>query len=206
MITLYHSPFTRSHLIRFALEELGLVHELRRIDVSKGEHKAPDYLAINPLGQLPALRDGDVTLREAAAIALHLADRAPERGLAPALGSKERAPYYQWIVFSMATEMLALSKIALHTQVLPEALRVEAIAQAGRAEWLEVARTLQLALRGKAYLLGDAFSMADVLVGGCLWLADFLGVLSAHPELCGYYARVRDRPAFQRAFSDAVAA
>ena len=161
---------------------------------------------MNPLGQLPALRDGDVTLREAAAIALHLADRAPERGLAPVLGSPERAPYYQWVVFSMASEMLALSKIALHTRVLPEASRLRAVAATGHAEWLDVARTLELGLRGKRYLLGDAFSMADVLVGGSLWLADFLRVLAPHGEVRDYYARVQDRPAFQRAFSDAVAA
>ena len=91
MITLYHSPFTRSHLIRFALEELGLPHELRRLDVSAGEHKAAAYLRLNPLGQLPTLVDDGMTLREAAAIALHLGDRAPERGLAPRPDAPERA-------------------------------------------------------------------------------------------------------------------
>lgn len=94
MVTLYHSPFTRSHLIRFALEELELPHELRRIDVSKGEHKAPAYLALNPLGQLPTLTDGGVTLCEAAAIALHLADRAAERELVAYFGRVSDRPAF----------------------------------------------------------------------------------------------------------------
>jgi glutathione S-transferase len=206
MITLYHSPFTRSHLIRFALEELGLSHELELVDVSQGRHKSADYLQINPLGQLPALRDGDLLLREAAAIALHLADKAPERGLAPAPGSAARAPYYQWVVFSVATELFALSKIAMHSRFLPEAARVPAIAAAGHAEWREVAAALTLGLRGKRFLLGDDFSMADVLVGGSLWLAGFIDVLSPYPELVAYYERVSARPAFKSAFADAVAA
>ena len=206
MITLYHSPFTRSHLIRFALEELGLPHELRRLDVSAGEHKAAAYLRLNPLGQLPTLVDDGMTLREAAAIALHLGDRAPERGLAPRPDAPERAPYYQWIVFSVASELLALSKIVLHTRVLPAALRVPAVAEAGHAEWKEVARALSLGLEGRPYLLGQAFSLADVMVGGALWLANFVDLLAPFPALTEYYGRVSARPAFHRAYADAVAA
>jgi glutathione S-transferase len=204
MITLYHSPFTRSHLIRFALEELQLPHKLEIVDVAKGKHKERAYLEVNPLGQLPALRDGSLVMREAAAIALHLADKAPERRLAPPLGSAQRAPYYQWVVFAAATELVALGKIALHSQLLPESLRVPAIATAGRAEWQEVARALTLAIEGQRFLLGDEFSIADVLVGGSLWLADFLCVLRPYPVLLEYYQRVRSRPAFARAFDDAV--
>jgi glutathione S-transferase len=206
MIALYHSPFTRSHLIRFALEELGLPHELRRLDLSAGDHKAAAYLQLNPLGQLPTLIDDDMTLREAAAIALHLGDRAPERGLVPKPGAPERAAYYQWIVFSVASELLALSKIVLHTHVLPETLRVPEVAAAGRAEWNEVARALSLGLAGKPYLLGPAFSLADVMVGGALWLADFFDLLAPFPVLREYYGRVSARPAFRRAYADAVAA
>jgi glutathione S-transferase len=204
MITLYHSPFTRSHLIRFALEELGLPHELRRIDATKGEHKSPEYLRINPLGQLPALVDGDVVIREAAAIALHLADKATDKGLAPKLGTPERAVYYQWVVFSVATELFALSKIAMHTRFLPEPMRVPAIAEDGRAQWSQIAPVLSQAVTGKRFLLGDSFSMADVLVGGSLWLATMIDAVAPYPELVAYYGRVTDRPAFQRAFSDAV--
>ena len=99
MITLYHSPFTRSLLIRFALEELEIPHEIVWVDASRGEHKQAAYLQVNPLGQLPALRDGELIIREAAAIALHLADKAESKGLAPKVGTLERASYYQWVVF-----------------------------------------------------------------------------------------------------------
>jgi len=204
MITLYHSPFTRSHLIRFALEELELPHELEIVDVAKGQHKGPAYLEINPLGQLPALRDGGLILREAAAIALHLADKTPERGLAPLPGSSLRARYYQWVVFAVATELFALSKIAMHSRFLPPSLRVPAIASAGHDEWREVSKALSLAIERESFLLGSEFSMADVLVGGSLWLADFLGVLAPYPALVDFYGRVSCRPAFKRAFADAV--
>ena len=206
MITLYHSPFTRSLLIRFALEELEIPHEIVRVDVSRGEHKQAAYLQVNPLGQLPALRDGELIIREAAAIALHLADKASSKGLAPKVGTLERASYYQWVVFSVATELLALGKIAMHTRVLPEPQRVAAIAADGHAQWAEVAPVLGAGVRGKRYLLGDTFSLADVLVGGSLWLAGFPEVLAPYPELAEYYERVSARPAFRRALSDEVGA
>ncbi|HEY0468402.1 MAG TPA: glutathione S-transferase family protein [Polyangiaceae bacterium] len=209
MIILYHSPFTRSHLIRFILEELELPHELRSLSIAKGEHKANSYLALNPLGQLPTLIDGDLTIREAAAIALHLgdkaADQAQQRGLVPRLGSPARAAYYQWVVFAVAAELLALSKLARHTRLLPELERIPAVAAAGRAEWQAVARALSLGIGGKPYLLGEGFSLADAMVGGSLALAASLGVLSRYPELAAYFARVSARPAFQRAYADAVA-
>jgi glutathione S-transferase len=204
MITLYHSPFTRSHLVRFALEEAALPHEIVLLDASKGEHKSPDYLRVNPLGQLPALRDGEVTICESAAICLHLGDKvgAP---LAPAVGSAQRATYNHWVVFSVATQLIALAKIAMNTKFLPEAARSAAVAEDGRRHWGEVAPVLSQAVAGRRYLLGDTFSMADVMVGGSLWRAGLIGVLEPHPELLAYYRRVSDRPTFQRAFADAKA-
>lgn len=205
MITLYHSPFTRSHLIRFALEETGLSHEIVRLDASKGEHKSPSYLRVNPLGQLPAMIDGDVTIREAAAICLYLADKAPEKNLAPPVTSPARATYYHWAVFSVATQLIALAKIAMNTRFLPEPMRSAAVAEDGRQQWASVAPVIADAVRDKRFLLGDAFSMADVLIGGSLWLANLIDVLAPYPDLVAYHGRVSDRPAFQRAFSDAKA-
>jgi glutathione S-transferase len=109
------------------------------------------------------------------------------------------------VVFAVATELLALSKIAMHSRFLPESLRVPAIAEAGHCEWQDVTRALTLAVAGGRFLLGSEFSMADVLVGGSLWLADFVGVLAPYPALVDYYGRVSSRPAFARAFADAVA-
>jgi glutathione S-transferase len=203
MITLYHAPVTRSHLIRFALEELSLPHDIVRLDVTRGEHKAPAYLKVNPLGQLPALIDGDVTICESAAICLHLVERAPERALAPRPGAPERAAYHQWVVFAVASELVALGKIALHGRFLPEAARSPAVLEEGHRQWASVADVLSDALQGKQWLLGESFSAADVMVGGSLWLAELLGVLGPYPELVAYHGRVSDRPAFARAFDDA---
>ena len=203
MITLYHSPFTRSHLIRFALEEAALPHEIVRLDATKGEHKAPAYLAVNPLGQLPALKDGAVTICEAAAICLYVGDKAGP-ALAPPVGSPERATYYHWVVFGVATQLMALSKIAMNTRFLPEAARSASVADEGRRQWADVAAVLSRAVAERRHLLGDPFTMADVVVGGALWLASLIGVLDPHAELRAYYGRVADRPAFQRAFADAA--
>jgi glutathione S-transferase len=196
-------------LIRFALEELELPYELRQLNVARAEHKANSYLALNPLGQLPTLVDDGLTIREAAAIALHLGDKAPDRaleqGLVPRLGGPARAAYYQWVVFSVASELLALSKLAAHTRLLPEPERNPSVARAGLAEWDAVARALEMAIEGRPYLLGESFSLADVMVGGSLALAAALEVLSPYPELTAYFGRVSDRPAFQRAYADAGA-
>jgi glutathione S-transferase len=202
MLTVYHCPFTRSHLVRFALEEAGLPHEVVRVNVPGGEHKQPEYLRTSPLGQLPALRDGDLLIQESAAIALYLGDKAP--ALAPAVGTKERGEYYHWVVFAVATQLIALSKIAMHTRFLPEGLRSKAVEEDGRAHWARVAPVLSRAVDGRRFLLGERFTMADVMVGGSLWLASLVDVLAPHSALVAYHGRVSDRPAFQRAFGDAA--
>jgi glutathione S-transferase len=201
MITLYHATPTRSHLVRFVLEELGVPYEMRRVDIHRGEHKSPDYLAtVNPMGQLPALRDGDTVICESLACSLHLADKAGK--LAPAPGTPERARYYHWATFAIATQLIQLSKIAMHSRFLPEPARVAAIEAEGRRNWEQVAGVVSQAIKGKRWILGDDFTVADCLLGGTLFLANFVDVLAPHPELVAYYGRVSDRPAFQRAFAD----
>ena len=201
MISLYHSARTRSHLIRFVLEETGLEHTLVRLDAMKGEHKAPAYCAVNPLGQLPALVDGDITLCEAAAIALYLTEKAPAANLAPPIGDPRRAAYLHWVVFAVATQLIALGKIAMNTVFLPEPMRNAATAEEGRKAWTEIAPVLARAVSGKRWLLGDDFSTADIMIGGSLWLANHIGVLQ-DPSLEAYFGRVSDRPGFARAFAD----
>jgi glutathione S-transferase len=201
MLTLFHATSTRSHLIRFVLEESGMPHELVRLDVTKGEHKAASYLAVNPLGQLPAIIDGETRICEAAAIALYLSDKVPEKNLAPPIGDPRRASYTHWVVFTVATQLVALGKIALNTRFLPEAMRNPATAAEGRAAWKDIAPVIARATLGHAWLLGDTFSTADIMIGGSLWLAKEIGELQ-DPALRDYYERVSARPAFQRAFAD----
>jgi glutathione S-transferase len=97
---LYFAPRTRAIRARWLLEELGVPYELIKLDLARQENSTPTYLAVHPLGEVPALVDGDVTLLESLAICLYLADRFPEKHLAPLMGSAERGPYYQWMAFA----------------------------------------------------------------------------------------------------------
>lgn len=200
-LTLYHASPTRSHLIRFVLEEARLPHELVRVDIATGAHKRAPYAGdIHPHGLLPALAIDGTPIIEAVAIAMFLADLAPERGLAPTVGTLDRARYYQWCVYAVTTELVALSKIAMNTLFLPEPMRRPELVEEGRAQFATVAPVIAKA--ATPYLLGDHFTTADALVGGSLWLADMVGELPKYPELHPYYARISSRDAFRRAFAD----
>lgn len=196
---LYYAPQTRAGRPRWILEEIGAPYELVRLDMSKGEHKQPDYMKIHPHGAVPALVDGDLAMFESAAICAYLADKFPEKRLAPPIGSPARGLYYQWLVYSMATLEPPVLQIFLNTVMLPEAQRSAAAVEEGRTKFAEVARVLEQALTGKNFILGEQFSAADVMIGSTLVWAQFMGLLTGHPELEGYAKRLSERPAFQSA-------
>ena len=100
---LYYAPQTRAGRVRWMLEEIGAPYELVRLDMSKGDHKKPEYMKIHPHGAVPALADGDLAMFESAAICAYLADKFPEKRLAPPVGTPPRGLYYQWMIYSMAT-------------------------------------------------------------------------------------------------------
>lgn len=198
---LYYAPKTRSNRPRWLLEELGVPFEIVTVDLEKGAHKQPDYLKVHPHGQVPALQDGPITLIESAAICMYLADKFPEKGLAPAVGTPERGLYYQWILYTIATVEPALGQIGQHTAFLPEGKRSPELAEEGRKRFAEAARHLEQWLTGKSYLLGEKFSAADVVIGTLLNWGRALGVLAEYPTLDAYASRLRDRPAFKKAYS-----
>jgi glutathione S-transferase len=199
---LYHSQYTRSGRARWALEELGVEHELGRISFRTGDHKKPEYLAIHPHGAVPALVDGDLTLTESSAIVLHLADKYPEKNLAPALGTNERAAYYRWIVYVPATVDPVLETITMHTMFFPEDKRNPALVDAAKAKWANIAKVLEAAVDGRTYIVGDSFTAADILVGSTLGWAKFVNVLDGHPKLAAYLENLEKRPAYQKANAD----
>jgi len=199
---LYHSQFTRSGRARWILEEAGAPYEIVRITFAKGEHKTPEYLAIHPHGAVPALVDGDLKLTESSAIVMHIADKFPERKLAPALGTDERAQYYKWMVYVPATIDPALEAITMHTRILPEPNRVAAIADEGKRKWGMIAKVLEEAIGNKKFIVGDSFTAADVVLGSALGWVNFLGLLGEHPTLETYHKGLISRPAFQRAYAD----
>lgn len=199
---LYHAAQTRSVRPRWLLEEIGAPYTVVRLDMSKGEHKSPEYMKIHPHGAVPALVDGDLTLFESAAICAYLADKFPEKHLAPAVGTPARGLYYQWMFYTMATLEPPVIEVVLHTVMLPEAQRSAAAAEAGRTKFTQVAQVLEQALAGKSFILGDQFSVADVMIGSTLGWAQMMGILSGHPVLEAYVGRLATRPAFQRAQAD----
>ena len=196
---LYYAPQTRSARPRWVLEELGVPYELAQLDMTKGEHKKPEYMKIHPHGAVPALVDGDLAMFESAAICMYLADKFPEKGLAPAVGTPARGLYYQWMMYGMATLEPPVLQIFLNTVMLPEAERSAAAVAKAKVQFADVARVLSNALTGRRYMVGDEFSAADVLIGGTLAWASFMGLLADQPVLQEYVQRLSERPAFKRA-------
>lgn len=199
---LYHSQYTRSGRARWMLEEIGAAHEIVRISFQKGEHKTPAYLEIHPHGSVPALVDGDLRLSESSAILMHLADKFPEAGLAPAPGTDERAQYYRWLVYVPATVDPVLETITMHTRMLPENRRDPALAEAAKRKLETIARVLEQAVDGRSFVVGDHFTAADIAVASAIGWMGFMGLLAPHPKLATYLAIHQQRPAFQRAHAD----
>ena len=201
MLKLYHSPQSRSTRPRWLLEEIGAPFEVVKLDLSKQEHKTPQYMKIHPHGAVPALLDGDLVLIESAAICAYLADKFPAAHLAPAVGTPERGRYYQWMFYAMATLEPPILQVFMNTVRLPEAERSAQIAEQGRRAFADVAAVLSNALASKPFLLGEQFSAADVMIGSTLAWAQFMGLLEGHPTLIEYVQRQSSRPAIQRASS-----
>jgi glutathione S-transferase len=192
-LTLYYVPRTRSSRPRWILEELGVPYELVRLETS--DIKKPEYLAVHPLGKVPALVDEGVTLFESAALCLHLADKYGEGKLAPVPGSIERALYYQWILFGMATIEPHLSRFneLRKSDGVPDEREREA--RSARA-YLSV---VEKALVGHEFIVGDRFTAADVVLASvCSW-AKLLGLTEGLPECDAYAKRLLARPAAKRA-------
>jgi glutathione S-transferase len=199
---LYHSQFTRSGRAKWMLEEIGEPYEIERLALSKGEGRKPEYLAIHPHGSVPSLVDGGLTLIESSAILMHLADKYPDKKLAPPLGSDDRARYYRWMVYVPATVDPVLEAITLHTRLLPEAKRVAAIAEEGKRKFAAVARVLEEAVGGRQFIVGDSFTAADVAVASAIGWITFLGLLDDHPKLAAYAKPFSERAAYIKAYAD----
>jgi glutathione S-transferase len=198
---LYGFPGTRTNRVRWLLEELGSDYDFLQVDVQRGAHKTPEHRALHPHGLVPVLQDGDSQLIESCAMLLHLADRHPEQGLAPPVGSEERGRYYQWIVYAAATLDEPAIDTYFHTVVLPEERRKPEVLERHRPR-IEVALPfLAASLGDQPFLIGDRFTAADVAVGYPLNLLDRAGQLGRWQRVRDYLERLRSRPAFQRVFA-----
>jgi glutathione S-transferase len=192
MMQLYWSPRSRSFTAIWLLEETGLPYERVLTDISTGAQKAPEYLKINPMGKVPALRDGDAALGEAAAICAYVADRYPETNLAPAVTDPSRARYLQWLFFSPSCIEPALIQIFTKIEV-PTSTAAWGSAQ-------QVFDVLDAALAGGPWILGERFSAADIVIGsGLNFAVRMFKMVPSRPSFDAYIARCAARPAFQRA-------
>lgn len=199
---LYYAPRTRSSRVRWILEEAGIPYELERIDMAAGGHKKPEYLAVHPLGSVPAFKDGDRTLIESAAICMYIADKFPEKKLAPAPGTLERGEYYQWIMYGMATMEPPVATVFLQTVMLPPEKRNPHVLDEAKTRYKMVLDVLQNGLKGKEFIVGGQFSVADVIIASILSWSKALGLLEHHPDLVNYSKAMTSRPAFKRAIAD----
>lgn len=202
MLRVYHAPHSRSVRILWLLEELGVPYELETLEFKQEVLKSSEYLAVHPLGKVPALSDDGVTMFESGAIVEYVLERYGQGRLAPEPGAADRAPFLQWLHFAEATALPPLYDLAQHTVFKPKAERIPAVAEEARARAALVLGVLEDALRGKRHLLGDEFSAADIMTGYSLWLMQMFGLVTeAHTNLRAYLDRLAERPAFRRAFS-----
>jgi glutathione S-transferase len=192
MMQLYWAPRTRSFTALWLMEETGAPYERVLTDISAGAQKTPDYLAINPMGKVPALKDGDATLAEAAAICAYVAERYPQAKLAPPIGDPLRAKYLYWLFFAPGCIEPAMVQVATKIEMNPVA--------AGWGEASRVFDVLDAALAKGPWILGENFSAADVAIGSALNFAVRLfKMVPARPSFDAYIGRCIARPAFQRA-------
>lgn len=191
-ITFYHNPMSRSRIVHFMLEELGAPYETRLVSLEKGEHKAPEYLAINPMGKLPAIVHRGVVVTETAAICLYLADEFPAAGLAPAIGDPKRGTYLRWFFFGAGCVEPAVVDKMLGR---PPVERKGAI---GYGSYEDTLAALETALTPGPFILGERFSAVDVYVGSQIHWGLMVKALEPRPSFQQYADRIAARPALQR--------
>lgn len=190
----YTHPQSRGRMVRWMLEEIGVAYETVVLDYAT-TMKAADYLAINPMGKVPAIRHGDTIVTEVAAICAYLADVFPAAELAPPPHSRERGPYYRWLFFVAGPLEAAASNKALGFVVPPERERMM-----GYGRYEDVLDALEAVTQAaRPYLLGKQFTAADVYVGSHLAFGMQFGTIEKRPAFERYCAVLNDRPARLRA-------
>jgi len=203
MVKLYHFPRTRSSRALWTAKELGMNIDVQLVNLRQGEQKQPDYLAVNPHGWVPSFQDDELgaTLLESGAICLHLLEKSGKKEqLLPAEGTKERAMCYHWMFYAPGTLDGNTIPFFIQKSFVPEPHRDQNIIRASEHVWKEIiAPYLSNALGENTYLCGDTFTVADIMVGYDLILAEKLGVLSGIANLEAYVQRLMERPAFQAA-------
>ncbi len=191
-LTLYHAAPSRSSIVRWMLEELGQPYDLHVLTLLKGEQRQADYLKINPMGKVPAVKHGDVIVTEAAAICTYLADEFPGAGLNVPVGDPQRGPYLKWLFFAPGCIEPAITDRASPRKEMPHRGRL------GYGDFDLVMEVTAKALAPGPYLLGEHFTAADVVLGSTLRWGMMTKMMPKRPEFVAYVERLAQRPAMQR--------
>jgi glutathione S-transferase len=198
MIKVYGYPFTRSTRVVWALEEAGAEYDYTPVDLTKGEHRKPEFLKVNPGGKVPVLIDGDLVLTESAAICTYIGEKFPSSDMVP-VRADDRAHYFQWCFFAMSELETPLWTLAKHTRLFPVERRVPAVKETCLWEFQGAAEVLAQHMEGREFAVGDHFTAADILLGGTLNWARKAEIALKSAVLEGYADRMATRPALVRA-------
>jgi glutathione S-transferase len=191
-ITFYHNPMSRGRIAHWMLEELGEPYETKILSLEKREHKSPEYLAINPMGKVPAIVHRGVVVTEAAAICAYLADAFPRAGLAPPPTDPARGTYYRWLFFGAACVEQALTDYGFGRPP------IERQGVIGYGSYEDTLNALEKALLPGPFILGERFSAADVYVGAQIGYGLLTKSLVPRPTFEAYHERLTARPAYKR--------
>ena len=192
-LVFYTNPMSRGRIARWMLEEVGAPYRTEILDYAT-TMKAPAYLAINPMGKVPAIRHGDTVVTEGAAICAYLADAFPEAGLAPPHGDKARGSYYRWLFYAAGPVEAAVTNKSLGFEVPAGRERM-----AGYGCYADVMNALEGAVSAGDYVAGDRFTAADVYFGSQIGWGLQFNSIEKRPAFERYWARISDRPAAVRA-------
>jgi len=193
IITFYTNPMSRGRIVRWMLEEVGEPYETVLLDYGT-TMKDAEYLAVNPMGKVPAIKHGDVVVTEGAAICAYLADAFPDKGLAPGPESRLRGPYYRWLFFAAGPVEAAVTGKSLG--LLAPA---DKKAMAGYGSFEETIDALEQAVDHSPYICGDQFTAADVYIGSQIGWGMMFGTIDKRPAFADYSGRLQSRPAARRA-------
>jgi len=192
-LTLYHAAPSRSSVTLWMLEEVGEPFDLHLLSLQKGDNRAPAYLAVNPMGKVPALKHGDAIVTESAAICLYLADAFPNANLSVPIGDPRRGPFLKWLFFGPSViEPAILDRAYKRAEEAPRAAL-------GYGDFETVMDVVAKAVEPGPYILGDRFTAADVVIGSGLRWGMMFKLIPERPEFRAYADRLAQRPALQRA-------
>jgi glutathione S-transferase len=192
-LLLYHAAPSRSSIVHWMLEEVGEPYDIHLLSMKRGENRESAYLAVNPMGKVPALRHGDAVITEVAAICLYLADAFPQAGLTVPIGDPRRGPFLKWLFFGPgALEPAIMDRTFKRAEEAPRA----ALPYGDFETTMDV---VAKAVEPGPWLLGGQFTAADVVIGANLRWATHFKLIPERPEVQAYIARIGERPAAKRA-------